>query len=303
MNMEAPANGIDFLKEALRLAGLGYPVFPLAPRSKIPLKRPALGLTSGFKDASTNPEVITRWFTALPNANLAVAPPRGTLVLDFDLPDALAPFLSDYPELNTAPRSRTGSGGWHLWLRSPPDIQATTRIIPELALDLRTGGRSYLVAPPSVHPKTGNRWRWIVPLTSPPTALPVLPPRLLSRLQRYRDYDDLIDTDSPPPARIPPPADDSLRSRQRKYAQKELDSRCREMAATQPGSRHQQLFRHAVALTGWYRAGALEYEEILTNLLDAATSTGLSEREARNTIEWAIKKSAIKPRSLEAVGQ
>lgn len=287
------------LHEALRLARLGFPTFPLGPRSKVPIKNPSLGLSRGFKDATTDPERLTTWFRTYPNANLAIAAPPGTLVLDLDIPEALDPLLSMYPSLTAAPRAQTGSGGWHLWLRAPKDIVATARIIPELGLDLRSGGRSYLVAPPSIHPKTGNPWRWVHPLTVPPAALPPIPLGLLRRLNQARTNAPIIEKDFEPPSRRPPPEDEWLRVRERKYALKELESRRKEMEGTPTGQRHNALMRHAVALTGWYRAGALEADEILNTLVPAAQKAGLPQFEAANTVRWALKRSAIAPRTLK----
>ena len=47
--------------ESLKLARRGIPVFPCGPD-----KRPLT--PNGFKDASTNPDIVHEWWTAHPNA-------------------------------------------------------------------------------------------------------------------------------------------------------------------------------------------------------------------------------------------
>ena len=46
---------------ALRYAELGYPVFPCVSGDKTPLT------THGYKDASTDPDQIDRWWTQKPS--------------------------------------------------------------------------------------------------------------------------------------------------------------------------------------------------------------------------------------------
>ncbi|MEY3225952.1 MAG: hypothetical protein RLZZ536_571, partial [Planctomycetota bacterium] len=67
----------DLLSAALRYAELGYPVFPCEPGTN----RPATA--HGFKDATTNPAEIERWWAEIPRANIGM-PTAGLLVLDID---------------------------------------------------------------------------------------------------------------------------------------------------------------------------------------------------------------------------
>jgi len=52
---------------ALQLAAKGKYVFPCRPRGKEPLT------SHGFKDATTDPEQIRRWWSEHPDANLGLA--------------------------------------------------------------------------------------------------------------------------------------------------------------------------------------------------------------------------------------
>ncbi len=286
-------------REALRYAQMGYPVFPLAPRSKIPLKRPQLGLDKGFKDATTNPHKIKRWFRAIPNANLAVALPAGTLVLDIDAPETRTALEQRFPDLARAPLARTGSGGWHLWVRTDVVLSARARALPGYELDLRVGGRSYIIVPPSIHPN-GNNYSWVRPLTTPPSRLPLLPPVLASVLQQNAPGHPDYDPTAPPPPPQPPPDDERLARRQRNYALKELESRSNDMRRVSQGARHNELIRHLTALVGWYKSGALSCEEILEAMLDAAgpKGAGLPDWHVRHQVDWMCRNSRVPPKTL-----
>ncbi len=69
-----------FLEAALGYAGLGWPVFPLSPGTKVPLKG-----TRGFEDATTDPDQIRRWWARWPAANIGLPPgAAGMVAIDLD---------------------------------------------------------------------------------------------------------------------------------------------------------------------------------------------------------------------------
>lgn len=70
------------LAHALAYAAQGLPVLPLAPAAK----QPAGDLVrNGFRDASTDQDIIRRWFAARPDAGVGIVPgPARLLVLDLD---------------------------------------------------------------------------------------------------------------------------------------------------------------------------------------------------------------------------
>ncbi len=100
-----------FLEEALRLADLGFKVLPLRPGDK----RPAV--EHGVHDASSSPEVITAWWTAMPNANLGISS-EGLLVVDFDILKSSWPGSDEKAvDLSLCPLQETPRGGHHRILR------------------------------------------------------------------------------------------------------------------------------------------------------------------------------------------
>lgn len=87
-----------FLDAALAVAGRGWPVFPLRPRSKAPAlhrqdRCPETGVCAGGhvkweQRATTDPAIITRCWSHKPyNIGLATGP-AGLIVIDLDMPKA-----------------------------------------------------------------------------------------------------------------------------------------------------------------------------------------------------------------------
>lgn len=73
------------LKHALQLTAKGIFVFPLSPKTKIPLKDGGLGLTHGFKDAFDDPEKVRTVWEKHPRANIGLALEQSRLIgIDVD---------------------------------------------------------------------------------------------------------------------------------------------------------------------------------------------------------------------------
>jgi hypothetical protein len=146
------------LTRALAYARQGWPVFPCRPGRKEP------DTAHGFKDATTDPERITAWWTAIPGRNVAIATGApGPDVLDVDV----RPRGSGYQALRRLRHAglldiplaavATPSGGMHLYYQGTS--QASGRL-PTQHLDFKaTGG--YVLAPPSA--VAGSRYRLIQP--------------------------------------------------------------------------------------------------------------------------------------------
>jgi hypothetical protein len=174
-----------FLRAALAYAEYGYEVVPL--HGKAPMT------ARGFYDATTDAGQIKVWWEAFPDANIGCRPPDNTIVLDIDPRNGgTLAALGDYPQTRTA---QTGSGGWHVWFAATGRFRGT--LTGAEGVDIKTGS-GLVVMPPSVHPVTGSRYRWIVP--GPVAPLPrhlvervVKPPRKPVRLGNSRITDKQID--------------------------------------------------------------------------------------------------------------
>ncbi len=146
------------------------PCIPTGPRSKAPLIR------RSFEAASSDPTIAAYWWESFPDALIGLAVPLGTVVLDIDPRDggsceqleALAE--GQLPKTLVAESGR-GDGGRHYW------FSTTARGLKHAGLprgiDLREGGKSYVIAPPSLHPLTGKPYRWVnyAPIAELPASL------------------------------------------------------------------------------------------------------------------------------------
>ena len=134
------------LRHALAYAKAGWPVFPCLPGGKAP------DTPHGFKDAATDPVIITRWWERHPGRNVAIrtgAP--GPDVLDIDIKadgdgyGALARLKRARLTGNAQGLVMTRSRGLHCYFTGSTQGCGS---LPRHYLDFKaTGG--YVLAPPS----------------------------------------------------------------------------------------------------------------------------------------------------------
>lgn len=153
---------------AMAFARRGIPVFPLQPGTKVPFRG-----SSGFHDATTDTEVVKRWWLGSPDANVGVAtgPRSGLLVFDVDPDkegeDSLQVLISEHGEFPATTTVKTGGGGQHYYFRYPGGRtirNSAGRLGP--GLDVRGQG-GYIVVPPSFT-KGPYEWDKRLPLAEPP---------------------------------------------------------------------------------------------------------------------------------------
>lgn len=150
--------GSELRDAALSYAERGWAVFPLKARSKEP------ATTNGFKDATTDPELVAAWWSAHPDHNVGIATEAsGLLAVDVDVDEDkgedgmayLRAWEARRGELPETVSSLTGRGGCHLLYAGSGVKQV---INPDAGIDVKCNG-GYVVAPPSVHPN-GRRYEW-----------------------------------------------------------------------------------------------------------------------------------------------
>lgn len=140
---------------------LGWKVFPLAPRSKVP----AIKGGRGCLDASDDPDQILEWWAATPDANvgLATGPASGFWVLDVDPRSggdiSLDQLTQSNGSLPDTVLGLTGGGGQHFLFQLHVSLDAIKWKSIAQGLDAK-GHNGYIVAPPSVHPETGREYAW-----------------------------------------------------------------------------------------------------------------------------------------------
>jgi Bifunctional DNA primase/polymerase, N-terminal len=156
-----PESEPSLMESALWYAGLGWPVFPILAEGEVNPKTGEIATGKqpatrrGYKDATTDVDQITRWWSQAPNRNIGL--PTGVRfdVIDIDVPDGLAT-LEQLRGVDRAVHGwvNTASGGVHLYIM-PTGKPNKSRWLP--GTDYRGVG-GYAVAPPS---KVGSgSWRW-----------------------------------------------------------------------------------------------------------------------------------------------
>ncbi|MDQ6702352.1 MAG: bifunctional DNA primase/polymerase, partial [Pseudomonadota bacterium] len=140
---------LKMLDAALGWADRGFEVFPLKPRSKVPL---GTIVTRGFLDASKDLGVIHDWWRTEPRANIGVRTGGGRFVVDLDDAGAVSWFVNACGRHGGAPRTLTTrtSRGFHVFFSADAGVPCSTgRLAP--GADVRGDG-GYVVAAPSIHP-------------------------------------------------------------------------------------------------------------------------------------------------------
>jgi hypothetical protein len=238
---------LTLLRSALELAAQGWAVFPCKWRgdnAKAPLT------TNGHHDASHDPDQVTAWWRRWPQALIGAPVPESLLVIDVDPRNGgslaeLESLTGPLPATLTAWSGRN-DGGRHLYYMRPAGPLTSTRL-PQ-GIDLKVNG--YMIMPPSIHPATGQPYRWSTSDVAP------LPPRLRELLR---------------------PAPQPIRT----YTSttKNGSGLIRKVAEATNGTRHDVLVWAA------FRArddGILH--DIADQLIAASVSTGETETKARRTI-------------------
>lgn len=140
---------------ALWYAAQGWPVFPCKPGEKMPATR------NGFKDATTDPDVIGAWWAATPDANIGLPTGLAFDVVDLDDPDGYDSWQLIRESVVSVPLlaiAYTGGGGRHFYV--PPTGRGNYAGIKP-GIDYRGAG-GYVLAPPS-RLADGGLYSWITP--------------------------------------------------------------------------------------------------------------------------------------------
>ena len=157
--MPQPADLSTPLAWALRYAEIGWHVLPLEPRGKQPLGKL---VPRGLHDATTDVDLVRRWWTAAPAANIGIALAQSGLVaVDVDPRNGGAETFEALQVAHGSLRSEvmafTGGGGEHHVFQLPHGAQVSLPGTLGPGIDLKCNG--YIVVEPSIHP-SGKAYGW-----------------------------------------------------------------------------------------------------------------------------------------------
>ncbi len=186
MNSQPPDNIL--LSAALDYAGRGWQVIPLhsirdgrctCGKSACKSRGKHPRTLHGLSDASTDPELIRRWWKQWPDANVGIVTGAGSGLIGLDVDprhggdESLADLEVQHGRLPATVESLTGGGGRHVLFNHPGGyIRGDNRGKIGRGLDLKADG-GYLVAPPSLH-MSGRTYEW--ELSSAPGAVKLADP-------------------------------------------------------------------------------------------------------------------------------
>jgi hypothetical protein len=243
-------------------------------------------IARGLHAATTDSRQVTQWWRRWPSANIAVrtGAESGLVVIDIDPQHGgaatMRALVRDHTPPPRGPIVRTGSGGWHLLFAHPGEPvrnSAGTRLGP--GVDVRGDG-GYAIVPPSRH-ASGKSYRWNVRAEELPQ-LPGWMRDLLRAPERSRS------SERRDPIRI----DAALSA----WARVALDGEADRVRRAPNGSRNSTLNRAAFSLGQIVGAGVLDASTVEHVLADSATASGLSEREAFQTIRSGLRAGVDHPR-------
>jgi hypothetical protein len=242
------------IQKALNLTRQGIPVFPCHHDSKKP------HTTRGFKDASTDPAIITEWWKQYPDALVGVPTGDRFVVLDLDLQHPEAQAWYGRANLPLTRTHVTRSGGRHLFFKPRDDFKNSAGKI-EHGVDTRGKG-GYIIWWPAHGFDVMHG-----------SALVEVPEWVMRKL-------------NPPqlePTSVVPFARRQLRS------DKDLLPVIRVILGAKEGERNTVTFWAACRLAEHVSSGQVSRQDMVDIVVEAAGRTGLSHSEARSIAHSALR--------------
>ncbi|MEU6997192.1 bifunctional DNA primase/polymerase [Nonomuraea sp. NPDC046570] len=297
------------MRYALAAAARGWHVFPVSVADK----PPARGFTDWEANATTEADLIRRWWTRAPyNIGIACGPSR-LVVVDLDKPkpgmeglrppspwdlpgvtegaDVLALLFdrADEPLPFETFTVRTRRAGTHLYYSAPDNIRLGNTEGDQgnglgWLIDTRACG-GYVLGPGSyVNLPDGTGTYEVLHNTTPAP----LPPLLFQQLV-------------PPPRPASQPARMSLPdTRQGAYLRAAITRELRRVADAPIGQRNGSLYLAAIALGQLVAGGSLSESEVTTLLEQEGGAAGLSPAETLRTVASGLRAGAKRPRTVAA---
>jgi len=282
-----------------------YSPIPMHHASKKPLTRAwQVACTTAMSAAS-----IEKLARERPQLGIAVAGGYGGLVpIDIDTDDAevLAAYARAMPRPNVAKKGRRGLVCFYRAADGEPLPRSRDFMTPCLDRHGRKSKKPLIsiltarktVLPPSIHPKTGEQYRWLTKgtLYSKPVSnlVPISARHLEDLAVALRPW-------CPPPKPVRPaivtPSDIVADKRMRAYALSTLRNEAKRLAdMPRDSGRNKRLFDTGCVLGKYVHHKVLAFAEVEAALIDACRSNGLvaedGETQCRQTLTSGLKKAS-----------
>lgn len=265
----------DEKTEPILAAALEYarraPVFPVG-RDKQPLTE------HGFKDATRDPNQILAWWDEWPDANVALAIPEDIVVVDVDPRNG-----GDLSQIEGLPKTRmskTPSGGWHLYFKIDPEVKLRGQMGP--GIDLKQGGRGYVLLPPSVI--ADGEYKWATSSTAPIAAMPE---QYVGALAKRPKAD----------AEVVPLTGVFSFQKGTPYGESALEREVGRVVTAREGERNETLNSAAFSIGQLVAGGELKEQPAVEQLAVAAERSGLEPDEIEGTLRSGFDAGFSEPRS------
>ncbi len=227
---------------------------------------------------------------AVPRGQLAVRTGAASelLVVDVDPAHGGTGSLAELVARQLVPRTlwvRTGSFGQHLYYRHPGQHMPSRPMPSRPGIDIKADG-GYVVLPPSIHHRTGLRYRW----GHGPADVVEMPPALITACL-------------PPPAVFPaqdpdvlPSGTDSVATRQAggiSHPDRLLTAHLDAVRHAPEGRRRTTLYGAARGVARMVAAGAVSHADAIAALTDAGQQAEQTPRDIRAAITGGFRDEGI----------
>ncbi len=267
---------------AVLYAKLGWHVFPLATRSKMP----AIARRDGGKgvlQATDDPDRISRWWKKHPTHNIGLSVgASGLYVVDIDGEkgqDSLDDLETEHGNLPDTLVSATGKG--HHFFFKHPEGKEMGNTASKLGPNIDTRGfGGYVVLAPSIHPD-GHAYEWVNEGAVPAD----LPQWIIDKVAATVWVQPVKPTYTPSQYSI----------NVHPYVRRVWEGVQTDLQSAQRGIRNNELNKAAVKMGHWIGGGCIDRQRVEMELTLIAQNLGLGDMEIAKTLESGIEAGMKQP--------
>ena len=251
------------------------------------------------KEATLDPEKIKTWPWEKASGVAIITGPSRLAVVDVDRHDpekdgleSLKRFEADHGPLPETYTEQSPGGGLHMIYRLPEgmaDLNFSGAILP--GLEIKSSRSLVTIAPSRRHgkPYVATNKRDFAPL-------PASVEEAVNKVKEAKEAARKAQATRKPARKSAGTAQPFTNGRRKRYGQSTLEGECAKVREATQGSRNKILNDAAMKVYQKVAGGCIDDQEAFDELLDAALACGLTEQEARKTIESGKAKGMTEPK-------